>query len=323
MNALMLLQALVAWLVVTASGVVLLELAAPLVRRYARSKALAGQLSHLIAVAWLPQLVGVVVVAGCYTPSLLARFDWIHDHCHAHGGHIHLCVNHVQAAGAGTLGWALVTFAAAWGGSGLVALARGVQRGFVFQRALALFATNTAGDHRVVDTPAALSLTTGVWSPQIFVTQGLLDKLTPQQQTVMLEHERCHVRERHALFKLIAAVGGVAYRPPTRRALVAEVALACERRSDEAAAHAIDDRLEVASTLLVGRRALRDTQLHAVLALAGSNLRERVLMLTDRDGAPASSWPALTAALAVIGVGLVLGYALHHTMETALSVLLV
>ncbi len=322
MSGSLLLQTSVAWLVVVACCVVVVELLFPsVIAPLARRAALAGGVATLLALCWLPALMATLLVAGCYAPWLLASVGWSHDHCETHGGHIHLCVRHAHASGTSVLAWLLFAAAVCWIARGAIELTRSVSRGIRIHRGLSALAEE---DWRspavsVLDTETPLSLATGVWSPCIFVSRGLLAVLSPTQEHVLLEHERCHVRERHALLKLVAAIGAILLRKSTRRALLGDFALGCERRSDEAAAASVGDRLEVATTLLVGRRAAVDALPHGVMALEGiDGLEARVRMLTD---APKNRAVVLVGSAAVVlGVlGLITGHRLHHGVETLLS----
>lgn len=128
-------------------------------------------------------------------------------------------------------------------------------------------------------------------------------------------------RERHALVKLAATFGALCLRPATRRVLPQELALACERRSDEAAAEAVGDRFEVAATLLATRRALSQRPPLGVLALNGAaGFEARIRGLIDRaEGVRHGSGRLIAAGSLVAGSALMAGNELHHGIETVLS----
>lgn len=314
------LQTGVAWLLVLAAAVMLLELGAPALVASTRAAALRGRVLRVVMMCWMPIVIATVLVVGCYMPWALARFGWINDHCETHGGHVHLCVEHVHDAAASSAAWLLFFAVAVWLTRGLVEVVRGVRRGHLMRRELNVLEGEQHDDVCVVDAELPLSLTIGLWSARIFVTRGLLDALSPVQRQVMLEHERCHVRERHALLKLAGALGALVWRKETRRNLLELVALACERRGDEAAAAHVGDRLEVATTLLAGRRALREAELHGVLGLGSSDLETRVRLLAASRQRDERTPVALV--LAVLTIGLFAGHGLHHGLETVLSVFL-
>jgi len=322
MSAHLLLQTLVAWLLLIVGCVLVFELVRPLVVRLARRMALAGRLPSLVALCWSPVLVATLLAIGCYLPWLLSSTGFSHDHCEIHGGHVHLCVAHVHAAEVGLFSWVLFAVTATWVGAGLRELVLGLRRGLAFHRSLRALAPDDQAT--ILDAEVPLSVTTGLWRPRIFVTSALFDVLSESQQRAVLEHERCHAREHHALTKLLAALGSIFLRRSSRRALLHEVALACERRADEAAAAKIGDRLEVATALLTTRRALLEHPPHGVLALHGTKgFEARIRVLSDgaETMSPLLVRVGLTMGTAVLA--LAIGYELHHGLETLLSHFLV
>jgi Zn-dependent protease with chaperone function len=323
----LLLQAFVAWLLLLAGVTAAFELALPFGRKRLRRAALAGRSSALLALAWGPSFVAGALVAGCYAPGLLARLGWGHDHCDVHDGHIHLCVEHVRAAAVGLPSMILFAGAGAWLAWGAQALVRDLRRGLALHRTLSALAA-PARKVAIVRAEVAWSLTSGLIAPRIFLTSALARALSAPQRRAIIAHEQCHARERHALVKLLAAVGALVLRPSTRRALLDELSLACERRSDEAAAAAVGDRLEVASTLLVVHRALphgasahRSPPLGTVAFTGSSGFEARIRELVRADS------PALgnrTSQIVVLAgaASIAVGCALHHGVETLLSLVL-
>jgi len=127
----------------------------------------------------------------------------------------------------------------------------------------------------------------------------------------MWAHERSHLRHRHHWY-LVATEMAVAVVPPLRR-LADQVRFATERWADEDAAAALGgDRDLVARAIARAALASVDHQ-HAVMALAGTGVRERVEAMVDveRSGLAASSGLAvglIVAATSMIGSGI----QLHH-----------
>ncbi|GAA4876602.1 M56 family metallopeptidase [Kitasatospora terrestris] len=86
----------------------------------------------------------------------------------------------------------------------------------------------------------------------VVVTSGMLGSLAPDEQAVLLAHERAHLRCRHHLLALTADLAACLH--PALRALRAPIAYQCERWADEQAAAAVGDRRLAARA--VGRAAL-------------------------------------------------------------------
>lgn len=318
------LQSAVAWLLLLIGSAVAVAAVHALARRRFRRLATSGRVFSLVVVGWLPVLIASLVLAGCYAPWVLAAMGWGHDHCDHHGGHVHLCLEHIYPAKAGLLSWGLFGVVAAWLALGLSELAKDVESGLRLQRSLVALSEGDGGNAAIVDAEIPLSVTAGLWSPRIFVTSALVRVLSPLQRRAVLEHERCHARERHALLKLVASIGAVWLPRSTRRALLADVALACERRSDEAAADALGDRLEVAAALLATQRALRHRAPLGVLSFQGSDgFEARIRGLTERARNVELRLGRIGVAIAAAAaLAVVAGNQLHHGMETVLSLFL-
>jgi hypothetical protein len=104
----------------------------------------------------------------------------------------------------------------------------------------------------VVDSDRADAFATPGWSGRIVVTTGLLRGLSATERRAVLEHERSHLRHRHAWWLLAADLAAAAN--PLLRASARTVAHSVERWADEDAAAAVADRRLVARA--VGRAAL-------------------------------------------------------------------
>lgn len=317
----LLIQSALAWLVLLVACSALVEMLRPLVWRRVRRAAADGRLSWCVAWCWLPVWMATALLAGCYAPWALAGLGWSHDHCNDHGGHIHLCLQHVLAADMRAAAWLLLGAIGAWLALGAGELLGDVRRSRDARQALDALAGGPDGLN-VVDADVPWSVTVGIWSPRIFVTSALLRMLSSEARQAVLAHERCHARERHALAKLVAMVGALVFRPSTRRALLGQVALACERRSDEHAAQAVGDRLEVAAALLTARRALGRHLPLGVLAFddAASSFETRIRGLAAPPPVARGSWARFGIAVCgVAGLAVWSGHALHHEVETLLS----
>lgn len=104
----------------------------------------------------------------------------------------------------------------------------------------------------VVDSERPDAFVTPGWSGRVVMTTGLLRALSDAERRAVLEHERSHVRHRHAWWLL--AIDLAAAANPLLRATARTVAHTVERWADEDAAEALSDRRLVA--VAVGRAAL-------------------------------------------------------------------
>ena len=113
-----------------------------------------------------------------------------------------------------------------------------------------------APDVRWIPSERAFSVTVGLLRPEIWVSSALGAKLSPRQLEVVLAHEREHVRRRDSLRRWIAHALSWPLPPRTRRALLADLALASEQVCDAEAGRRIGDRLGVAETIVAVERLL-------------------------------------------------------------------
>lgn len=317
----LLVQGVVAWLLLLSGTTLLLRMTLPLWQSRLRSFALRGQLAPFLFVAWAPAIMATLMLLGGYSPSLLAGAELAHDHCLHHTGHVHLCVRHVSSAVVTPFGAALLAGWAAWVSGGTWRLTRELRHGRRMGQALGFLEVACDAEGTcVVDAPSPVSLTAGVLWPRVFMSRSLIATLTEEQRRAVVAHEHCHARERHALIKLTTAVGALLHAPHLSKLLMSELSLACERRSDEAAAATVADRVSVASALLHTQRALASSSV-ALLPWQGK-LELRVRSLLNDDALPQAGWSGMWATTVSLACAFALGLALHHGVESTLVLLL-
>ena len=143
----------------------------------------------------------------------------------------------------------------------------------------------------------------------VVLSQGLIDLLDDQEQSVVLAHEQTHARYRHDRYLLIgqlAAASTLLLRP-----LASRLRFSIERWADEAAVAAHSgDRLLVANTL--GKVALNTLTPAGALSFAGLGVTARVAALLAPQ-APQPRWSTVVAMWSAIAATTVLaGFQLHH-----------
>ncbi len=166
---------------------------------------------------------------------------------------------------------------------------------------------------RVVDDDRPDAYAVGGTAGHIVVTTGMLDLLGPTERTVLLAHERSHLRHRHHRYLTIARV--VAAAAPPLGFLTRRLCLAIERWADEdAAREAGGDRRLVARTILRAALARTDYDGRAVLGLGSLGVRARVDALLrpapDRSLGPMAVLVAALGAVALVLAGSALQ--VHH-----------
>ncbi len=279
--------------------------------------------------AALPLLGSVAFLLLSFTPSLLAWIGLASDHCHLHRDHPHLCLLHPPHIDGGNL---LVVGALSAFGAMSIYLGGWLIEYWRTRRLIAGLVRLSRRDEtrgvNIVAIDAPLAFAAGLRDPALFVSEHLLARLTPEQLTIVVAHERAHATRQDTLRQMIASLVSRLHLPPLRKRLLADLALATEQACDEQAAVAVGDRLAVASAILAVEKLFarfpvanfNETNLQTASHFVGSNVTERVHALLDVPNAfPLSyfvlvMWPALALTSLIA-----LTQPLHHATESLLG----
>lgn len=154
----------------------------------------------------------------------------------------------------------------------------------------------------VVDSDRPDAFVTPGWRGRVVMTTGLLRALSDTERRAVLEHERSHIRHRHAWWLL--AVDLAAAANPLLRATARTVALTVERWADEDAADVLADRRLVA--IAVGRAALLRNAAPApspALSAIGGQVPDRVRALLQPRPRGRMSYLILIGVLLAVVAG--------------------
>jgi Zn-dependent protease with chaperone function len=261
----------------------------------------------------------------CLVPDQLGMLG-IEDHCLEHPGHHHFCIAH-DAFPVGAMSWAGLTAVFFVAAAALILHLPGALK---TRRALAALRVLSRRDRvagvSVVPSGRPFAATLGLTRPTVFLSSALLSSVDADVLEVIQAHEASHLRRRDPLRLAVARAVSLLHLPSTRRALMADLCLACEQAADQEAATTVGDPLRVARALLAVERTLKDSSpLLSGVAFTTGHLSARVDALTESSevpGGPSARMATglfLGLALAVI-FGIVLGARpLHHVTETLLT----
>ena len=195
------------------------------------------------------------------------------------------------------LGWSVGWLGCLLAWSGLsYAVLRGLMLLWQGQRSIAQIQscpqTEIAGTTaRLLDSSTALAAQIGFWQPELVVSQGLLDLLTPAQLEAVLTHEQAHQQYRDTFwFFWLGWVRLLSRWLPHTEALWQELLLLRELRADRWAADRVDALLLAESLLLVVQSPLQDAEYCAAFSAVAppSRLEERIEALLNPPSAHAS-----------------------------------
>lgn len=277
------------------------------------------------ALAILPAIACLVVIAGAGAPSIMAMLGVATDHCAAHDHHPHLCILHpsalrpwVAAVGATSL----VVFL-----HRLVSLTRGVLLTASRLRHLEALGTRSEADFPIISVPGRPHLchATGMLRRRVLVSREFSTVLSPSEMRAALAHEVAHLRRHDPAVLLLLAFASLFAVPAAMRFLSSRHGEAVEEACDAEAALVVADPTQVALALVkvAQLRQLRICSLAAVPAFGEMALEQRVRRLLS-DSAPAVS-RSLALTIGTVGVFASVctiwlhGPDVHHAVETAFN----
>jgi hypothetical protein len=197
-----------------------------------------------LAYGAMPPLMAMLAVCLMNYPG----WDGILVPAHCHAGS---CAPHApEFAGTSLGGVALISGASLALSAGLLAMLHGLRAGRRKLTTLsALSVQDGLRDYRVLDSPALVAWCCGLFRPQVYVSRGLLQRLTPQQLQAVLAHENAH-RARHDNLRtwLLHSIT-VAWPPRSRRRIRRDFSADTELVCDSVAALQVGDRSQVAAAI--------------------------------------------------------------------------
>jgi hypothetical protein len=256
---------------------------------------LAPDVAATFQLAWglLPLLAATGVTLLVLNPALSAAL--IPEHCHDGD-----CLPHAPDSGLGTTtGLVIAAVTSALLLSCSMLLARALNR--IRRRLHTLrMLSRTAHDqpYWIIDTDRPLAWCVGFWRPQVYLSRGLLTRLTSEQVQVVLAHERSHSLRQDNLRRLLLQLATLLWPRPLRRRLLSDFHCTTEQACDLVAAE-------------IARNPCDVTELIRFLAQAPQGPRERsrqhftVTALEQRlqtlqapvDKQDRGHWPMLVLAL--------------------------
>lgn len=125
----------------------------------------------------------------------------------------------------------------------------------------------------------------GLFSPQAFISSQLLEKLSAKELEVVLAHEQAHCQRRDVLRRLLLGFAGLFHLSATRQHLLNDLELAHEQICDIAAVQKVASRLFVAETIIKVARQLKLLSPQSKIGIAsfdGGHIDIRIQQLLEQ-----------------------------------------
>jgi Zn-dependent protease with chaperone function len=199
-----------------------------------------------------------------------------------------------------SVGWIGYGGAVAAVGAGMGALGctlvQGMKTAARLRQCLVMTLPDAVGGHRVrlleSSTPFAAQI--GCWRPTLVISQGLLDRLSPDHIRAILLHEQAHYHYRDpVLFWVLGWVHRLSGWLPGADSLWQDLLLLREMRADAWAAQYTDPLLLAEALVDMVRHTLtpEDAALVGFSSIAPHRLTQRIDALLDPAPVPSPSWP--------------------------------
>lgn len=274
-----------------------------------------------------PLLAMCAVIFAALLPSLLHLLGLENDHCLGHEAHPHFCLIHRPSLLDSEPVNLIVAVFCLLMSLVILRLLMDIWNSHRFLSRLKQYPCRTNGSERILETSLPLAFACGLIQPKIYLSTGLLEKLTSSEKKMLLTHERAHLQRRDNLKWILARAFAVVHLPGTRKALLQHLQLASEAACDQKALSSQRQRADMASLLLkienLFRTAFRISE-PAILQMLGghgSTLPARIRTLLSP---PSLELPRKTLAITLVlsVLALATGHDLLHSgLEDALSFL--
>lgn len=278
--------------------------------------------------AAIPAVVGVAMFIACCAVPSAAGFNTVPTHCHFDQG-MRFCLPHAPVpiarsaiVGGGVAGAVVLV--------PLLALfARRLHLHSRLFRELELCSTYHADlDAHVLRSPALSAFCVGILRRRIFLTDGLIRSLSPEQVSIVMNHERGHARRADGILLVFLQVLTRPFNSTARKGMIDEFLLSVEHECDRYAARQCGDRLAVADTLvqlgrlrLIQQEVSEPTRSDLVFSVLGQSLERRVGWLLCSPEPSKSGITIMTERVMCYAaiMAFILAEPVHHLLEQALN----
>jgi Zn-dependent protease with chaperone function len=292
---------------------------------YLRALHPARRVQVLTTLLALPLIAGLGVLLLSFGPCLRTFVQGLPDDCDRHGGpHFLFCLVHPASAS-----WAAWTFALLLLARACAGMVKAFRAGRATRRVARAFGAVALG---AVDgctiVPGFSSFTAGWPRSRVFLGRELLARLSDNQATAVVAHERAHLQVHHLTIEVLERLLSCFHLPAVGRRLRSELHTSVEQACDDVAATAVGDPLIVAESVIAAARLGASCPIGAIAGFvdgvdSSDVLSRRVEALCNpswRSGRAALWWLLLATVAATTGA-LALDQHLHDATEALVQFL--
>jgi len=266
------------WLFVTQFSSLLTALSFPLMRVTTRRCHPRERALSLLVYGLLPPFIAAWVVALSMHPALTGLFQPPHCHQNDCSPHTPLITREsiVGAAMASVAFLLLMVFITL-----VYNRVQRAQRKLMTLESLSLEQSSAPEQlpFRIIDSTSLLAWCSGLWKPTVFVSKGLLNRLSKEQLQVVLSHEFCHARRGDNLRKTILHIATALWPNKLRRHIKADLNAACEEVCDLEAADQTQSKSLVTAVIKLLQNADSNSKQIQLSSFAATETRQRVTAL--------------------------------------------
>ena len=186
------------------------------------------------------------------------------------------------------------------------------------------FAKPLGNDCYELDVPQASAFTSGLFNRRCYITTGMIEQTTSQEQSVIMRHEKAHADNHDPLKKWLFSLLAASFIPSIGARLKLHMTLAMEQSADNAVLnHSMPPTLVAATLVKVAKLNAATTPLidHEIVASFGADvLEQRVYFLLGQlQLKPVNKLLSLMFFILILLLCLTSIDGVHHFIETIFS----
>lgn len=165
------------------------------------------------------------------------------------------------------------------------------------------------GHFQIISYKAPIAMTIGLWKPRMILSSGLMDMLEPNELRAVIEHEKCHMRQRDPLaIFLLSMISKSMWYIPIFAWMADKYPIMIELRADKYAITQMKQSTHLGSALL---KLLKQAPTpHVSLShasFAETSMNVRIMHILDPQMKISFKWPLVRLLISLLTIILLVG----------------